>query len=116
MPGLRTTALNLIFASAMVLHAQGGAMAHDPNTQEMDRSVKPGDDFYGYANGGWLRTVAIPAGQAVYDTRALLMERTGQRVRDLIQAAAAVEPVTDTSAQKVGDYASFMDVDAIVRG
>jgi putative endopeptidase len=93
---------------------KGGATGHDPNAQEMDRSIKPGDDFYGYANGGWLRTVAIPAGQAVYDTRALLMERTSQRVRDLIQAAAAGEPVKGTSAQKVGDYyASFMDVDPI---
>ena len=114
MPVLRRTALFLIFASAMVLHAKGGAIAHDPNAQEMDRSVKPGDDFYGYANGGWLRTVAIPAGQTVYDTRAQLVGRTSQRVRDLIQAAAAGEPVTGTSAQKVGDYyASFMDVDAI---
>jgi putative endopeptidase len=114
MPVLRRTALVLIFASAMVLHAKGGATGHDPNAQDMGRSIKPGDDFYGYANGGWLRTVAIPAGQAVYDTRALLMERTSQRVRDLIQAAAAGEPVKGTSAQKVGDYyASFMDVDPI---
>src|ERR1700760_2282413 len=30
------------------------------NTFEMDRSIKPGDDFYRYANGGWLATVAIP--------------------------------------------------------
>ena len=104
----------LIVACAIVLNAKIGAIVHDPNTQEMDRSVKPGDDFYGYANGVWLRTVAIPAGQAAYDTRALLMERTSQRVRDLIQGAAAGERVEGTPAQQVGDYyASFMDVDAI---
>jgi predicted metalloendopeptidase len=106
--------VTLIVACAIVLHAQIGAIAHDPNTQEMDRAIKPGDDFYGYANGGWLRTVAIPAGQAAYDTRALLMERTSQRVRDLIQGAAAGEPAKGTPARQVGDYyASFMDVDAI---
>jgi predicted metalloendopeptidase len=106
--------LTLIVASAIVLHAEGGTVAHDPDIQEVDRSIKPGDDFYGYANGGWLRTVAIPAGQALYDNRALLMERTGQRVRDLIQGAAAAEPVKGTAAQKVGAYyASFMDVEAI---
>jgi putative endopeptidase len=106
--------VTLIVACAIVLHAKIGAIAHDPNTQEMDRAVKPGDDFYGYANGGWLRTVAIPAGQAVYDTRALLMERTSRRVRDLIQGAAAGEKALGTPAQQVGDYyASFMDLDAI---
>ena len=26
----------------------------------MDRSVKPGDDFYRYANGGWIRRTEIP--------------------------------------------------------
>jgi putative endopeptidase len=114
MPVARRTALTLIFASAIVLHAKGGPAAHDPNTQEVDRSIKPGDDFYGYANSSWLRTVAIPAGQSVYDTRALLMERTSQRVRDLIQGAAASEPARGSAAQKVGDYyAAIMDVDAI---
>jgi len=80
----------------------------------MDRSVRPGDDFYRYANGGWLRREAIPAGQSSYDTRALLVEKTSQRVRDLIQEAAAAQPVRGSIAQKVGDYyASFMDDDAI---
>jgi putative endopeptidase len=80
----------------------------------MDRSIKPGDDFYRYANGGWLATSAIPAGQASFDTRAILTQKTSQRVRDLIQAAAAVQPVKGSVAQKVGDYyASFMDQDSI---
>lgn len=80
----------------------------------MDRSIQPGNDFYSYANGGWLRTVAIPAGQPSFDTRAMLMEKTKQRVRDLIQEAVASHPAKGSVAQKVGDYyASFMDEDDI---
>jgi len=76
----------------------------------MDRSINPGDDFYRYANGGWLREVAIPVGQPSYDTRAMLMEKTNQRVRELIQEAAASRSARGTVPQKVGDYyASFMD-------
>ncbi len=76
----------------------------------MDRSVKPGDDFYQYANGGWLRTTAATAGEASYDTRAMLMEKTGQRVRDLIQDAATSHAARGSVAQKVGDYyAGFMN-------
>src|SRR5690349_11649150 len=55
------------------------------SAQDMDRSVRPGNDFYRYANGGWLARTAIPSGQASYDTRAMLGERNTQRVRELIQ-------------------------------
>jgi putative endopeptidase len=76
----------------------------------MDRSVKPGDDFYRFANGGWLRAVAVPAGQLSYGTSAMLMEKTSEQVRNLIQEAAAAKPVRSSVAQKVGDYyTSFMD-------
>jgi predicted metalloendopeptidase len=81
---------------------------------DIDHSVRPGDDFYRYANGNWLRTTAIPAGQSSYDSRAILVEKTSQRVRDLIQEAAASHPAQGSLAQKVGDYyASFMDADGI---
>jgi putative endopeptidase len=104
---LRTRAIVVVLASAVLLAAN--TQGHD-----MDRSIKPGDDFYRYANGGWLATSAIPAGQASFDTRAILTQKTSQRVRDLIQAAAAVQPVKGSVAQKVGDYyASFMDQDSI---
>src|SRR3954451_3951400 len=79
---------------------------------DIDRSVKPGDDFYWYANGGWLKTVAIPPGQTSFDTRAILKERTSERVRSLIQGAEAT--ARDGVAKKVGDYyASFMDQSTI---
>jgi predicted metalloendopeptidase len=110
---VRTLAAVLIFASAMFLHATGAQVVRDANTRDMDRSSKPGDDFYRYANGGWLTTVVMPAGQASYDTRAMLTERTSQRVRELVQQAAGASD-KGSAAQKVGDYyASFMDVAAI---
>src|SRR4051812_40561327 len=87
------------------LFAQTAATSND-----IDRSVKPGDDFYRYANGGWLRTATIPAGQSSFDTRAILRERTSQRVRGLIQQAASSHAVKGGIDQKVGDYyASFLD-------
>ena len=110
----RTTALVVTFAFAVSLNAAAAPVDQNGNTQDMDRSIKPGDDFYRYANGGWLGTVAIPAGQSSYDARAMLVEKTGQKVRDLIQDAAAAQSVRGSVAQKVGDYyASFMDEDSI---
>ena len=98
----------LLFVSAAPPTARSAA------EDDVDRSVKPGDDFYEYANGGWLRAAVIPAGQQSYDTRALLNEKTSQRVRDLIQEAATSHSASGSVAQKVGDYyASFMDQDRI---
>jgi putative endopeptidase len=120
MPLVRARALLVIFAFAVSLATAAARV--DPNasdssqnsSQNIDPSIKPADDFYRYANGGWLRSAAIPAGQTSYDTRAILVARTGQRVRDLIKNAAAARPARGSVAQKVGDYyASFIDEDGI---
>jgi putative endopeptidase len=110
----RTTALIMILAFAVSMGTAAAPSDQSANSQDIDRSIKPGDDFYRYANGSWLRTAEIPAGQSSYDTRAMLVEKTGRRVRDLMQGAAAAQPVRGSITQKVGDYyASFMDEDSI---
>jgi putative endopeptidase len=83
-------------------------------SQDIDRSINPGEDFYRYANGTWLKTAAPLAGQSSLDIRAMLMERNAQRVRALIEKAAASHPDKGTIEQKVGDYyASYLDQNAI---
>lgn len=119
MPLCRITVRVVIFAFSVLLSVACQPVPQNTNAQDQDdgdrdRSIKPGDDFYRYANGGWLRTVAIPAGRPSYDTRAILTEKTAQRVRDLIQDAAAAQPAKGSVTQKVGDYyASLMDEDSI---
>jgi putative endopeptidase len=98
----RTVAPVVVLASVAYLSGAALPVAENVYTQDIDRSIKPGDDFYRYANGGWLARIAIPAGQSAYDTRAILTERTSQRVRDLIQGAAVGQPAKGSAAQKVG--------------
>jgi predicted metalloendopeptidase len=75
----------------------------------MDRSVAPGDDFYGFANGAWLKATPIPPDKSSYGVGAILVDETRKRTVALIQAAAARSSQND-DAQKIGDfYASFMD-------
>jgi putative endopeptidase len=125
MPLARMTAVILIFFVAVFLNGSGAPVPGSPvpashvpedtNTpNEIDRSIKPGDDFYRYANGGWLKSTEIPAGRSIYDTRAILNEKTAQRVRELIQNAAAAHAPEGSITQKAGDYyASCMDEDGI---
>ena len=111
---LRTTTFVTIFAFAVSLSPAAAPVAQNVSTQDMDRSVKPGDDFYRFANGGWLRAVAVPTGQPSYGTSTMLIEKTSERVRNLIQEAASAKSARGSIAQKVGDYyASFMDEGAI---
>jgi putative endopeptidase len=80
----------------------------------MDRSVKPGDDFFAYANGTWLKQTEIPADRSSYGAGAILGELTDRRVADLIQEAAKGSAAAGSDQRKIGDfYASFMDTTAI---
>jgi len=79
-----------------------------------DRSVRPGDDFFAYANGGWYGSFTIPADHSSYGPFNALEELSTERVRALIEAAADAHPAAGTPGQQIGDYyASFMDSQTI---
>jgi predicted metalloendopeptidase len=80
----------------------------------MDTSVAPGDDFFAYANGAWIKTTEIPADRAGYGNSAILSDLTTQRVNELLKAAAAQPGRAGTEAQQISDYySSYMDEAAI---
>src|SRR6476620_8097392 len=70
----------------------------------MDRSVKPGDDFFAYANGSWVKETEIPADQTSYGAGAILDELTNQRVSDLIKEMAKSTAAAGSEQQMIGDY------------
>ena len=73
-------------------------------------SVKPGDDFFAYANGTWFDNFTIPDDRSSFGIFTKLDEQSQNRVRDIIEQAAASHPAPGTPEQKIGDYyASFMD-------
>src|SRR5438034_11609220 len=76
----------------------------------MDKSVKPGDDFNAYANGGWLKATPIPPDKASYGIFAILADETRKRTVSLIQDSANAGPNAAVEARKAGDfYSSYMD-------
>ncbi|THD64962.1 M13 family metallopeptidase [Phenylobacterium sp.] len=78
------------------------------DTAGMDTKVKPGDDFFAYANGGWMARTEIPADRSSWGTGGELVELTTTRVQTLIQTAAKAAPGTE--ARKIGDYySSYLD-------
>ncbi|HEU4539301.1 MAG TPA: M13 family metallopeptidase [Polyangiaceae bacterium] len=89
--------------------APAPAASHGLDLAGMDRSVRPGNDFFAYANGGWLKRTEIPADRSGYGTGAMLTELTAKRTAELIAEADAKAP-PGSDARKVGDYyASYLD-------
>jgi len=77
----------------------------------MDRSVRPEDDLFLHANGGWLAKTEIPADKASWGSFDMLFEKSQNDLRVLTEEIVqAADRAPGTDAQKVGDfYQSFLD-------
>ena len=79
----------------------------------MDLSVRPGDNFYLYANGGWLKKNPIPASKTRWGSFDVLREESSQRLQALLEDASK-NSGKGRLQQMIGDfYRSGMDSAAI---
>jgi len=92
--------------------AQIGAFGLDLSARDL--SVKPGDDFFEYANGTWDKTFTIPEDKASFGPFDRLDELSKERVRHIIERSIAAHAAKGTPEQQIGDfYTAFMDEAAI---
>jgi endothelin-converting enzyme/putative endopeptidase len=106
---------HLLLASAIVAAVPAIALAAGPRygtwgvaTEDMDTSVKPGDDFFAYAEGTWLKTHPIPADKTGAGYNYELPDEIEQQVRAMVEQVAA--NADSAIGQKIGDaYAAWMD-------
>ncbi|MEC3951181.1 M13 family metallopeptidase [Sphingobium sp. HWE2-09] len=74
----------------------------------MDKSVKPGDDFYDYANGTWAKNTPVPADKSNYGAFNTLDDLSRERTRGILEAAK-----TDPNSKIGAAYASYLDTAAV---
>ena len=87
---------------------------HGIVTSSIDTSVKPGDDFYHFANGNWIKHTDIPPDRAAMDVWAKLGDLSNQRMADLIKEIASSNAGAGSELRKVADlYNSYMDEQGI---
>jgi putative endopeptidase len=85
-------------------------------TVNMDSSVRPGDNFYMYVNGKWMKTAQIPPTEVEVGAGYELFERTKQHLKAILDSVSKTGGQSDSVGQRVGDlYASGMDSDAVER-
>lgn len=76
----------------------------------MDRTVRPGDDFYRFAGGTWLKEAKIPPDRTTWDSLLILADQSDRDVRSLVEALTSRSQLPGSVEQKVADaYASYVD-------
>lgn len=74
----------------------------------MEKSIAPGDDFYGFANGTWARTTPIPSDKSNYGAFNVIDDLSKQRTQEILEAAK------NDPNSKIGiAYATYLDTAAI---
>jgi len=80
----------------------------------MDTTVTPGNDFYQYADGGWIKSHPLKPEYSRYGTFDELAEKSQQRVKDLINEVSQKTNAQGSVAQKISDlYLVAMDSDRL---
>jgi putative endopeptidase len=88
--------------------------AHGIAVANMDRSVKPGDDFYEYANGNWIKRTELPPDRGGIGVFTILDDLSNKRTANLIEEAAKGNAPAGSGVRKIADlYNSYMDEAAI---
>ncbi len=112
--------LSLSLAAAMALSptvglAAGGDGAAGPSkpkppavvgfdVNNLDRSVRPCEDFNRFANGGWIDKNPVPAEYPTWGTFAALRDRNLDALRSILDSASTGKATKGSNEQKIGDY------------
>ena len=98
--------------STAVTPAHGTELGIDPAA--MDKSVRPGDDFYAYANGTWMKTAEIPADRSSIGGFYIADQQTEKQIGALVSEMLKSNPAPGTDAARIkAYYAAFMDTAAL---
>lgn len=110
----KITMVAALAVAALAADAQAPAAAqgavHGVNKADMDMSVRPGDDFYQYAGGGWLKANPMKPEYSSYGVFNDLAETNRKQIRELFENLSKEKHAFGSVGQKVADlYNMAMD-------
>ncbi|HVW82745.1 MAG TPA: M13 family metallopeptidase [Candidatus Paceibacterota bacterium] len=74
------------------------------DTTDLDTNVRPQDDFYKYANGGWMKANTIPHDEAMWGTFQMLRKRTEHQIKAILDELMRKRAKSGTPEQIIGDF------------
>ncbi|MFL6725527.1 MAG: M13 family metallopeptidase [Sphingomicrobium sp.] len=119
--------LLLIFASALALGACSSNTSNNAASEQkqgtgigidlswMDKSVKPGDDFFSYADGSWVKNTPIPADRPRIGGFWIADLQREKNTRELFKALLDANPTSGNDALVANYYKAYLNTDAIDR-
>lgn len=107
----RKALVAVLLLTAILVATVFGQTKHGYDLASLDTSTAACNDFYQYANGGWLKANPIPAAYSSWGVAHLLDEKNRDVLHEILEAAAKNKNAPKgSSEQKVGDYyATCMD-------
>src|SRR5262245_51852577 len=110
-----------VFAGTQVMHLTADAAGAKPeigawgvDLAAMDKAVKPGDDFFRYTGGTWMKTTQIPPDRSRWGSFNMLAAESEDDVRLALEDAAKQNPAAGTVDRKAVDYyKSYLDTATI---
>jgi putative endopeptidase len=94
-------------------HAEIGAWGLDLGAH--DTTVRPGDDFYRYADGKWIDTNPIPPDRTSWGSFAELADRAEHEIRAITEALPQDAPEGSTEQKARDFYSAYLDMQTIER-
>ena len=77
----------------------------DPLLMHIDPTVKPGNDFFLYANGKWFKENPIPASEQSNGIWQLIQDTINAQIRTICETSAALmQALKGSNKQKIGDF------------
>jgi putative endopeptidase len=113
---LKLVAISVLSLATLPAFAQDTSQpqTHGISVANMDRSVKPGDNWFLYCNGDWIKRTEIPPDRSGLGVFTALRDISDKRTAGLIEEIAKSNPAAGSGQRKIADlYNSFMDESAI---
>jgi len=114
--------LYLVFAPFLIIIAscktsETTSVGPDPLVSHIDSTIKPGDDFFGFANNKWFKQHPIPSSEQNNGLWQMVQDTINEQIRDICKSSAAMADAHKGSdKQKIGDfYYSGMDSTSLNR-
>lgn len=109
---MRAAGFALLFAGFVTACStqKGGSNKPEFEAANMDTTVVPGNDFFEYANGSWLKKNKIPASKSAYGVMTEIRDHNQDILKEIVTKASSTSGERDSIQAMVGDfYISGMD-------
>lgn len=103
-PALAVGVLSVLAISCGNKSSKTASNKPDALALNIDTAVSPAQDFFMYANGGWIKKNPIPGEQSSWGIGNLVIEENLKRLREISEKAAASNAKKGSPEQQIGDF------------